>query len=99
MFKRHFFIIAAACLVGLMVLAGSAAAMDAKTFAYPAKANYCPQGLQPIQMGGVICCGVPNQKGTYSQYMAHPATTRSYGQSYGSKSPDNWDGSKSPQGY
>ncbi|WP_121630588.1 hypothetical protein [Tropicibacter alexandrii] len=22
--------------------------------------NYCPQGLQPVLAGGVICCGVPN---------------------------------------
>jgi hypothetical protein len=27
--------------------------------AYPA-ANYCPQGLQPVSVGGVICCGTPN---------------------------------------
>lgn len=28
--------------------------------AYPASANYCPNGLQPVSMGGVICCGTPN---------------------------------------
>ena len=22
--------------------------------------NYCPAGLQPVMMGGVICCGTPN---------------------------------------
>ncbi len=22
--------------------------------------NYCPAGLQPVLMGGVICCGEPN---------------------------------------
>ncbi len=26
---------------------------------YPASANYCPSGLQPITLGGVICCGTP----------------------------------------
>ncbi|EPX79659.1 hypothetical protein [Salipiger mucosus] len=31
--------------------------------AYPA-ANYCPAGKQPVILGGVICCGVPNA-GTY----------------------------------
>lgn len=23
-------------------------------------ANYCPEGLQPVMVGGVICCGTPN---------------------------------------
>ncbi|MGR3269338.1 hypothetical protein DU478_13230 [Thalassococcus profundi] len=27
---------------------------------YPTAANYCPAGLQPVTMGGVICCGEPN---------------------------------------
>lgn len=31
--------------------------------------NYCPAGLQPITMGGVICCGVPN---TSEVYYNHP---------------------------
>lgn len=22
--------------------------------------NYCPAGLQPVLMGGVVCCGTPN---------------------------------------
>lgn len=30
-----------------------------KIFPYAAKANYCPAGLQPIVMNGVICCGTP----------------------------------------
>ena len=32
---------------------------------YPSKANYCPSGLQPITMGGVICCGTPNTGEAY----------------------------------
>ncbi len=86
---------------GLIAMSAPAAA-DAKLFAYPA-ANYCPTGLQPIQVGGVICCGVPNQAGTYNDYMRHPvAQRRSYKPKarhvdYGSKSPRTWDGSKSPQ--
>jgi hypothetical protein len=32
---------------------------------YPASANYCPTGLRPITMGGVICCGTPNTGETY----------------------------------
>ncbi|WP_205965339.1 hypothetical protein [Pseudooceanicola onchidii] len=83
---------------GLLAMAAPAAA-DAKLFPYPAKANYCPEGLQPIQMGGVICCGVPNQSVTYSQYQAHPAPRRVYRAQHwdGSKSPQGWDGSKSPR--
>ncbi len=27
--------------------------------AYPT-ANFCPAGLSPVSIGGVICCGVPN---------------------------------------
>jgi hypothetical protein len=86
--------------LGLMAMAAPAAA-DAKLFPYPASANYCPAGLQPIQLGGVICCGVPNQSVTYSQYQAHPAPTRRVYRAPkwdGSKSPAGWDGSKSPQG-
>ena len=33
---------------------------------YPASANFCPQGLQPVTMGGVICCGTPNTTEVYS---------------------------------
>lgn len=31
-----------------------------KIFPYAAKANYCPSGLQPVMVNGVICCGSPN---------------------------------------
>ena len=30
--------------------------------------NYCPAGLQPVMMGGVICCGTPNA----GPYVDHP---------------------------
>ncbi len=43
---------------------------EVAVFAYPAKANYCPAGLQPVVVGGVICCGVP----THQAYKAHRAT-------------------------
>lgn len=36
---------------------------------YPTSVNYCPSGLQPITLGGVICCGVPN---THETYYNHP---------------------------
>lgn len=47
-------------------------------YAYPASANYCPAGLQPVILGGVICCGVPNTHTSYTDMMRHPAGTRSY---------------------
>jgi hypothetical protein len=51
-------------------------------------------------MGGVICCGTPNQTVSYSQYQAHPAPKRKVYRAPrwdGSKSPAGWDGSKSPR--
>ncbi len=87
--------------LGLMAMAAPAAA-DAKLFPYAAKANYCPSGLQPIVLNGVICCGVPNQSASYSDYMRHPAPApkRRYYKprvvEYGSKSPQPYNGSKSP---
>lgn len=38
-------------------------------WAYPSKENYCPAGLQPVVVGGVICCGTPTHHG----YQSHPA--------------------------
>lgn len=37
-------------------------------WAYPSSANYCPAGLQPVRIGGVICCGTP----THTGYRDHP---------------------------
>ena len=53
------------------MLPGQVAA-EAKIYAYPASANYCPAGLQPITISGVICCGVPNQHVSYHSMMKHP---------------------------
>ncbi len=36
---------------------------EVAVWAYPADANYCPSGLQPVVVGGVVCCGVPNRTG------------------------------------
>ena len=36
--------------------------------------NYCPAGLQPISLGGVICCGTPNTHVTWEQMKKHPVT-------------------------
>jgi len=48
-------------------------AAQPKVYAYESHANYCPAGLQPITIAGVICCGTPNQHMSYQQVMAHPA--------------------------
>ena len=47
---------------------------DMAVWAYPSKANYCPAGLQPVVVGGVVCCGQPTHYG----YQSHPAPRRSY---------------------
>lgn len=58
-----------------LTLLGAMPALASDTpaiYAYPSSANYCPAGLQPITINGVICCGTPNQPVTYSQVMQHP---------------------------
>lgn len=60
----------------LAMAAGPVQAMDAKIYPYHARANYCPAGLQPIQIDGVICCGTPNQSISYQQAKAHPVARK-----------------------
>ena len=48
-------------------------AAEAKIYPYHAGANYCPAGLQPVTINGVICCGSPNQHVSYQSMMSHPA--------------------------
>ena len=48
------------------------AAAEMPIYAYGTKANQCPAGLRPVVVGGVICCGTPNQSMTYQQANAHP---------------------------
>ncbi|KIC51404.1 hypothetical protein RA29_02195 [Tateyamaria sp. ANG-S1] len=47
-----------------------------KIYPYHSQHNYCPAGLQPVTMDGVICCGRPNQHITYQQALAHPVKKR-----------------------
>lgn len=42
-----------------------------KIYAYKSSHNFCPAGLQPVTMDGVICCGRPNQGISYQQALAH----------------------------
>ncbi|MFU8777383.1 MAG: hypothetical protein ACNA7M_06905 [Roseovarius sp.] len=65
----------------LACLATPALAQSAKVYAYESKSNYCPAGLQPVTLNGVICCGQPNQTQSYQQAMRHPVakvTHRTY---------------------
>ena len=59
---------------GLLALAIAAPAMaeGVRIYPYASKENYCPTGLQPITINGVICCGQPNQSQSYQQVMSHP---------------------------
>ena len=67
-------VILGAAFVALM--GAPAMASDAMPL-YPYKgANNCPTGLSPVVMGGVICCGTPNQTVSYSSMMAQPAVKR-----------------------
>ena len=65
-----------AMIVGISMMAGALApaqvAAEPKIYPYPSTANYCPSGLQPITIAGVICCGTPNQNVSYQSIMAHP---------------------------
>lgn len=56
----------------LALAAGAAQASD--LYPYPVTRNFCPAGLQPIQLGGVVCCGTPTTTRSYSSVMAHAAT-------------------------
>lgn len=50
------------------------ASNEMAVYAYPT-ANYCPAGLQPVMIGGVICCGTPTHTG--NPY-PHPAPKRAH---------------------
>ena len=67
-------IAAAATLTALgsvSALAQAQSASGPKIYAYKSSHNFCPAGLQPVTMDGVICCGRPNQGISYQQALAH----------------------------
>ena len=53
------------------VVAMPATADGMKVYPYPSKENYCPTGLQPVTISGVISCGQPNQTISYQQVKIH----------------------------
>lgn len=58
----------------VLFAAAPAMAIEAKIYPYASHENYCPAGLQPISISGVICCGMPNQHQTYQQVMKNLAS-------------------------
>ncbi|MBU2983216.1 hypothetical protein KO498_15515 [Lentibacter algarum] len=64
-------------LIGAAVAAMIALPAFAEAPTYPyGGTNNCPNGLSPIVMGGVICCGTPNQSQSYASMMSHPVKKR-----------------------
>ena len=58
---------------GLVCTTTVAASAGDRVYRYDSAANYCPAGLQPVTISGVICCGKPNA-GSYQQAMMHPVS-------------------------
>ena len=71
--------ISALAATALTALTAMPAAADGMRY-YPVHThvNYCPAGLQPISVGGVICCGRPNTHVTWNQMKQHPVAKRTY---------------------
>lgn len=67
-------VIGATC--GLLLAGGAALAQskaDApRVYAYPGE-NFCPAGLRPVTIDGVISCGTPTQSLSYAAMKATPA--------------------------
>ena len=62
--------------LGLTALAPQIASADVKVRPYKSSANYCPTGLQPVSINGVICCGKPNTLESYQSAMSHPVAKK-----------------------
>jgi len=60
--------------LALALQGGAALAGGPGIYAYEGTANYCPAGLQPVSINGVICCGTPNRAESYQQAKQHPVT-------------------------
>ncbi|QUJ77106.1 hypothetical protein KDD17_03500 [Sulfitobacter albidus] len=73
MFTRKTIIAGAAlAAIGIPTLASA----EVKIYPYKTHANYCPTGLQPVSINGVICCGSPNQHISYQSAMSHPVAKK-----------------------
>lgn len=58
--------------VVLVATASMALANGPKIYPHHSQHNFCPAGLQPVTISGVICCGTPNQSMSYQQALSHP---------------------------
>ena len=67
---RIFAAVATAALAAFAALPASA--QGPKLYPYATSVNYCPAGLQPIVLNGVICCGQPTVGMTWQQVVRHP---------------------------
>ena len=67
--KRSVYL-AAAMTVG--VFGAGAAQAQVTLYPYATNENYCPTGLQPVVLNGVICCGQPTTS------IGHGMHTNSY---------------------
>ena len=74
--------------IALAVLGSAAGAGEVKIYPYGSSENYCPNGLQPIAINGVICCGNPNVSQSYQQVMAHPAPKKKVRRVYKTRAAD-----------
>lgn len=74
--KIHGLVAAAA--LGLMAALPTSAQADVKIYPYASSENYCPAGLQPITISGVICCGTPNVNQSYQSVKAHPVAKKKH---------------------
>ncbi|MEP3674485.1 hypothetical protein [Sulfitobacter sp.] len=75
---QKFYGLAAAAALGLMAALPTTALADVKIYPYASSENYCPAGLQPVTISGVICCGTPNTGHTYQSVKAHPVAQKKH---------------------
>lgn len=62
----------------LSCLAAIASAGEVTIYPVEATENFCPQGLQPSTINGVISCCKPTTSMTYQEVKAHPVARASY---------------------
>ena len=64
--------------LGLISAAPQAVQAEVKIYPYATSENYCPAGLRPVSINGVICCGKPNTHTSYQSVMSHPVAKKKH---------------------